>query len=250
MLRRAHPLLHYHLHAVDGDIGAVKDLYFDDAGFGVRYVVVDTGHWLSGRRVLILPSYVENIDDDHHRIGVNLTRAKVENSPLVEEHKPLSRVYEEEYHRYYDWPPYWGDGVFFPPPGMPLTPIPHAPRDEAAYPHEEVPNRHLRSIHEVTGYHNAASDGDIGHVADFIVDDAAWTIRYLEIDTRNWWPGKMVLMAPTWIKSVDWVERKVEIALSREAIRTAPTFFPEAEITREYEARLYKHYGQRPYWEE
>ena len=63
---------------------------------------------------------------------------------------------------------------------------------------------HLRSSAAVTGYHIQATDGDIGHVEDFLLDDRSWTIRFMVVDTTNWWAGEKVLIAPAWIERVDW----------------------------------------------
>jgi hypothetical protein len=107
---------------------------------------------------------------------------------------------------------------------------------------------HLRCTKAVTGYHIQATDGEIGHVGAFIVDDEAWAIRYIEVATKNWWPGKKVLVSPAWIERVSWEDSKVYVGLSREAIKSAPEFVDFTEITREYEDRLYSHYGRPPYW--
>jgi hypothetical protein len=112
----------------------------------------------------------------------------------------------------------------------------------------ESADSHLRSTEAVAGYSIEAADGEIGHVAGFVVDDEAWAIRYIEVATRNWWPGKKVLVSPAWIERVSWTDSKVYTALSREAIQNAPEYVESAPITREYENRLYFHYGRPPYW--
>ena len=71
--------------------------------------------------------------------------------------------------------------------------------EEARAEREEANDVHLRSANKVTGYRIGATDGDIGHVEDFIIDDETWEIRYMVVDTQNWWPGKKVLVAPQWI---------------------------------------------------
>jgi hypothetical protein len=109
-------------------------------------------------------------------------------------------------------------------------------------------DRHLRSTHEVTGYHLVALDGEIGHVDDFIIDDETWAIRYLVVATKNWWPGKKVLISPKWIENVSWEEREVAIGLSRETIKAAPEYTDESLLTRDYETGLYGHYNREGYW--
>ena len=109
-------------------------------------------------------------------------------------------------------------------------------------------NVHLRSTQEVTNYYIEANDGDIGHVDDFLVDDENWTIRYVVVDTRNWWPGKKVLISPEWIRSVSWTDSRVFVDLSRDSIKNGPEYDPSAPLSREYENRLYNHYGRSQYW--
>jgi hypothetical protein len=106
----------------------------------------------------------------------------------------------------------------------------------------------LRSTHDVSGRHIEAKDGGIGHVEDFIIDDQTWAIRYLVIDTRNWWPGKRVLLAPQWIEDISWGESKVFANLSRENIRQSPEYTETSLLTRDYETRLHRHYDRKGYW--
>ena len=106
----------------------------------------------------------------------------------------------------------------------------------------------MRSTHSVMGYHVQATDGEIGHVEDFVIDDETWTIRYLIVGTRNWWPGKKVLVAPQWIQRVSWSESKVFINLSRETIQQSPEYTEESLLTREYETILHRHYDRSVYW--
>jgi hypothetical protein len=100
----------------------------------------------------------------------------------------------------------------------------------------------------VSGYHIQAADGEIGHVEDFIIDDETWTIRYLRINTLNWWPGKKVLISPLWIQRVSWAESKVFVNLSREAIKKSPEYTEDFLLTRDYETALHQHYSRRGYW--
>jgi sporulation protein YlmC with PRC-barrel domain len=106
----------------------------------------------------------------------------------------------------------------------------------------------LRSLEEVKGYHIQATDGKIGHVEDFIVDDESWEIRYLVVDTRKWLHGKQVLLSPKWIQEIKWLESNVYVDLSREAVRNSPKYDPFSPVNREYEIRLYDYYGRPKYW--
>jgi hypothetical protein len=109
---------------------------------------------------------------------------------------------------------------------------------------------HLRSTDDVSGHNIQAADGEIGHVEDFIVDDETWAIRYLIIDTRNWWPGKKVLISPKWIERVSWSESKVFVNLLRETIKQSPEYTEESPLTRDYETKLHRHYNRQEYWDD
>jgi hypothetical protein len=241
--------------ATDGDIGSVNDLYFDDLSWTIRYLVVDTGTWLPGRQVLISPLSVRQVDD---KILVDLTRNQVQNSPPVEADKPVNRQQEEAIARYYDQRYYW-EGPYrwglLAYPGMPPVPTAPIPADamgeEMAARERETPSGDptLRSSRDVTGYYIAALDGEIGHVDDFLVEDRAWAIRYLLVATRNWWPGKKVLISPEWIKTVSWADSQVQVDLRREEIKAAPEYDPSRPFDREYESRLIEHHNRRKYWE-
>ena len=241
--------------ATDGDIGSVNDLYFDDLSWTIRYLVVDTGTWLPGRQVLISPLSVRRVDD---KILVDLTRNQVQNSPPVEADKPVNRQQEEAIARYYDQRYYW-EGPYrwglLAYPGMPPVPTAPIPADamgeEMAARERETPSGDptLRSSRDVTGYYIAALDGEIGHVDDFLVEDRAWAIRYLLVATRNWWPGKKVLISPEWIKTVSWADSQVQVDLRRDEIKAAPEYDPSRPFDREYESRLIEHHSRRKYWE-
>lgn len=246
-LHRLKQLQHYTLLATDGEIGKMEEVYFDDSNWCVRYLVVNTGGWLMGRRVLISPVAVGEIDEQDENLYIELSRDQIENSPPLTSDQPVSRQYEQEYLRYYGWPPYWQSDPFSDAgpsfdPRRSLPPLNDAWRDEKH-------DNHLRSSAQVSGYRIDAQDGEIGHVEDFVIDEQYWKIRYFEIDTRNWWPGKHVLLNPAWIERLDWLEKTVTVDLSREDILTAPAYDPKAVIGRDYEIKLLEHYARRKYWE-
>jgi hypothetical protein len=113
----------------------------------------------------------------------------------------------------------------------------------------ELGDSRLRSARDVMGYYIEATDGDIGHVDDFLIDDSEWAIRYMIVDTRNWWPGKKVLISPEWISQVSWPDSRVYVDLTREGVKTAPEYDPSRPVEREYETRLYRHHDRPSYWE-
>jgi len=240
------------IRATDGDLGTVDELYFDDETWAIRYLTVDTAGWLGGRQVLISPISVVQTDWQARRLDVALTKKQVENSPDIATHQPVSRQHEAAYLSYYGYPDYWGGPYLWGPALQPsqLAAVCTAPTEEARAERirQESMASHLRSTEAVTGYHIGAADGEIGHVDGFVVDDEAWAIRYIEVATRNWWPGKRVLVSPAWIERVSWTDSEVYVGLSREAIQNGPEYVESMPITREYENRLYFHYGRPPYW--
>ena len=251
MLMNASHLKGLVIQATDGKIGTMDQFYFDDETWAIRYLTVETSGWLGDRQVLISPISVVHTDWQAKRVDVALTKKQVESSPDIDTHKPVSRQHETAYLGYYGYPFYWlGPNLWGPASYPSALPVPTSVFEEA---HADVVRKasmdsHLRSNKVVTGYHIEATDGEIGHVEGFIMDDKAWAIRYIEVSTRNWWPGKKVLVSPSWIKRVSWKHSNVSVGLSREAIKTGPEFVESAPITREYEAQLFHHYGQAPYW--
>jgi uncharacterized protein YrrD len=215
--------------ASDGSLGSVRDAYFDDERWTVRYLVVDTGNWLPGRQVLLSPASISAIAQGSVRVA--LSRKQVEEAPGVEEHKPVSRLYEESHALYYGYPYYWGGPYLWGPVAMPgvetmLRQGPHAAQsgglEEAREQAEsEARTSHLRSAGEVVGYQIQATDGSIGHVEDFVVDDATWAIAEMLVDTRNWLPGKKVRVRPDAIAEVEWATREVRVRMTRAEIENA-----------------------------
>jgi sporulation protein YlmC with PRC-barrel domain len=264
-------LNHFHLIASDGEIGKVQDSFFDDSHWTVRYLIVRTGSWLTGRNVLISPISVRNIDWDQKQIHVSLTREEVKNSPDIDTDKPVSRQMEEQYFDYYRWPYYWtGTGIW----GIGPYPsaigreeamgVPYRVDENSWLPgHDPLPTSEviplppevegdprLRSVHEVVGYRIAAVDSEFGHVEDLVFDDENWKIRYLVIDTKNWWPSKSVLVSPDWVTTISWRDQSFRIHLESEIIQASPEYKPDEPIQREYEQQLYDYYGKQEYWGE
>lgn len=245
----------YGLAAQDGAIGQIADIFFDDVSWTVRYVVVDTGTWLPGRKVLLSPSVLGEPDTNRLQFPVSLTRRQVKDSPEMDADLPVDRQHEEALHGYYGWTPYWG-GSLAPMWGAPMV-DPLMPADipaAAKEPPGEVPGEpatggdpHLRSGRDIEGYHIAARDGSIGQVEDFLIGHD-WRVRYLVVDTGNWLPGRKVVVAPDWVEKINWAEREVAVGLDREQIRSSPEYNPNVHLDRGFEERLYDYYGRVPYW--
>ncbi|MFT5905955.1 MAG: hypothetical protein ACI9E1_001560 [Cryomorphaceae bacterium] len=246
MLFKTKKLELYKLKSLDGEIGKVADFFFDDQHWTIRYLVANTGAWLTKRKVLISPYALGEAFKEEHLISVDLTKEQIEDSPFLDSDKPVSRQFEADYSHYYGSPYYWGgSGVW----GMYSTMFGgKVLSDFEQKKDEKTGDLHLRSVNEVSTYHIHAIDGEIGHVEDFIIDDESWTIRYMVVNTRNWWPGKKVLISPAWIERVSWDESEVYLNLTREAIAVAPEYTDEAQMNRDYEVSLYKHYEFKEYW--
>jgi len=255
MLRSLTDLKQYAIHATDGDIGQVKDFYFDDEAWAIRYLVVATGTWLMGRNVLITPISIGRPNWDNKTLLVGITREQVKNSPDIKTDKPVSRQHEGELLGYYGYPGYWIGGGMWGAGGYPgmmmlgrIRPAGNdAPEGVTLHDHKKD-DVHLRSCKEVTGYHIHATDGEIGHVSGMLVDERTWAIRYLIVDTSNWWMGHQVLIAPLWLNQVEWPEKKVTVRLTRQQIRDAISYDPTMKIDRSMEIDLHKHYERVGYW--
>lgn len=236
--------------AKDGDIGKVADFYFHDDTWTIRYLVVNTGHWLSRRKVLIMPSVLGEPDWDAFTFPVALTRSQVEKSPEIDTDKPVSRQQEADLHSHYAWPAYWmapGPACWLP--SLPVSPIAGAPEvPGTAIPEKADPR--LRSVREVIGYRIHASDGEMGHLEDFIADDAVWVIRYMVVHTGKWFQAKQTLISPHWLGKIRHREKTMEVTLTQENILHCPQFNAGDLVNREYEERLYDYYGRPAYWKQ
>jgi sporulation protein YlmC with PRC-barrel domain len=262
MLRQTKDLQDLAIVATDGAIGDVKDFFFDDETWAIRYLVVDAGSWMSSREVLISPIAAGKPDWVSKHLPVSLTCKQVKNSPDIDTEMPVTRQHETDYLDYYNYQYYWGGmglwgaGAY---PGMLLPGYggygsPTAIREQTANAHAMAAARlldqdpHLRSCNAVVGYHIEASDGEIGHVQGLLVDEESWAIRYLVVNTSNWWLGHNVLVAPQWIKGVNWFDQTVSIDLTRDALKQAPSYDPKLPLAREMEIAMFQHHGRKGYW--
>ena len=211
--------------AVDGEIGTLEDFYFEEGHWAVRYLLVDTGKWLNGRRVLLSPMSVFG-EWDVTTIPVRLTRDQVQNSPRFEPADSVSHETETKVLGYYGYPYYWGyDSVWgtFDNPGALLTARSAASPDTNTR-GIDPESRHLRSINKSTGYHLRAVDGEIGHVDDFLIGEDSWRIRYLVVDTSNWIGGRSVLVSSEAVEGVDREHEKLRVGVTRDVIEHSPAF--------------------------
>lgn len=263
MLRNVQDLEGFTVEATDGQIGHVKDFYFDDQAWVVRYLIVETGGWLSSRKVLVSPIAIGQPDWSGKQLPVSITKEQVKGSPDIDTEKPVSRQHELQYSSYYGYTDYWGGAGYWGGGMYPYLMVPgygsfgsavdlrpERPSAQARAESERIQSEdpHLRSCRAVIKYHVHASDGDLGHVAGLIVDDATWAIRYLVVDTSNWWLGHQVLIAPQWIEGVSWGDSKVVLGMSRQSIKDAPPYDPAVPLDRAQEAGLHQHHDRAGYW--
>ncbi|MEO8764286.1 MAG: PRC-barrel domain-containing protein [Ginsengibacter sp.] len=251
MKRGINSLIGYAIGATDGEIGKVKEFYFDDLTWTVRYVIVETGNWLNSRKVLISPQALLTPDWKNEVFPVNLTKEKIKNSPNIDTEQPVSRQHEIEMYEYYPWTSYWGAGIWGGGMGVSgmMTQV-HEPLAEAVRKENREDNKdadgdpHLRSTHKVTGYTIHAIDGKIGDVEDFIVDDNSWKLDYLVVDTGHLFPGKKVLISPKLVREIEWDISEVKINVSEAEVKNSPEYEPGEAISESYLANLQNYYGK------
>jgi sporulation protein YlmC with PRC-barrel domain len=262
MLRSWKEITGYDILAADGKVGKVYDFYFDGKEWVVRYLVVDTGPWILGRKVLIIPSALTKPDWNTQTLPVNLTREQVKNSPDVNTRKTVSQQELDDLHNYYGWPKY----------RSPIPPVTGAPPKiveesvtsfdpqstqanvvkESERMRQPQGDANLRIATEVVGYKLVGKDGYLGKVDDFILDDNTWNVRYLVLDTnsKEKLEGKKTLIAPLWIHGIRHTKAKINIDLEKKDVENSPVFDPEAPINRKQEEVLYDYHGRSYYWTE
>ena len=244
MLWNASAITGYSIEASDGALGSVSDMLFDDFSWNIRWLVIDTGNWLPGRKVLLPPSVFGGPNRDLRSLAASLTMSQVKDSPSIDTDLPMSRQMEARLYDHYNWDPYWNSGFFPMSDVMPAPlPEPFPPAGKKLSDPAGDGDPHLRSIAAVTGYHIHASDGEIGHAADFLVDDAGWSVRYLTVDTRNWWPGELVLVSPRSVRDIDWAERMINLRVTRQKVKDAPRYNASITVDGAYDEKFLTYYG-------
>jgi len=226
-------LIGFTMGATDGEIGEVKDFYFDDETWTVRYLIVDTGNWLSGRVVLISTSALLAPDWKNKVFPVDLSKEQIKNSPEINTELPVSRQEEIKLNQYYPWASYWQIGGWG---SAPLLSVPISARESETKKQPKVmdKDKHLRSTDKVTGYNIKTVDGEVGDVEDFLINISTWKIEFMLIDTGDWFPGKKVLISPDRIKEIDWDNGAVIIDTTIAQVKSSPEYDPKQEFTKVY----------------
>jgi hypothetical protein len=224
----------------DGDVGRVRDAYFEDQDWTVRYLVVDTSHWRSGRSVLISPRWVSSVDRAARVLRTSLTRAEVVGSPGIDTAKPVSRLHTLGLAR--DGSLAYYLGLL----GASMTLAAITFEAEVSPPGRGSRGRsHLRSVRALAGQHLHALDTDIGRVAEALVDEASWGIRDLVVTLGGWFT-RNVLVPVGWVARVSREAGSVDVALESEMVRTAPRYEPARGAGPADEARFLRYYGPPP----
>ncbi len=267
--------------AFDGYVGPCRDLYFDDQEWVVRYFVLETNN-TGTTRALISPFAVGKTDLKQREIHIALSSSKIKNSPEISIDLPISRQHEIALRRYYEWPEYLGQdsetdtlmakGIDepFPPtedlsspiPGQIDSPdsdkilsdtteeiLPEEPVDdnltEADFglPEEDVQySTTLRSAMEIKGYRIQTTDGDHSSIAELLIDDSDWSIKYLVINLQNSHSDEFVLLTLHFVKAFDWGSSRLFCTLSQQQLQNAPRFIPNQKIDTEYERSILRYY--------
>jgi hypothetical protein len=232
--------------AADGHIGHVSDVLFDDQTWMVRWIVVECGSWLMRRNVLLPPLALGHLDLVAREFSVRLSKKHISDSPNIDTDKSVTRHMEGSVYNHYGWTPYWNTGFYFGGGGYlgGALGAPYLmPTDAAVKTDQGDPDDpHLRSANTVVGYHIEATDGVIGHVEDLLLEDADWSLRYLIVNTKNWWPGKKVMILPSSIKHIDWSDRLVLIDVDRNKVQNSPAFSDFSGVDRSFDQAIDRHY--------
>lgn len=208
--------------ATEGEVGKIRDAYFDDAEWAVRHLVVDTGNWLKRHEVLLSPLMVSNADWEHGRISVRASRGTIENSPPTSTHLPISQRAEASMASHYGIPYYRSDAG-----GKQNFSDDQARTFEADVAAASPEDQHLRSCNEVAGYSIAARDDSLGHVVDFLFNDEDWSIQYLVVDPVDLWPGKHVVLPVDRIERIFWTEHNVVVDMTADEVKNSPEYDPD-----------------------
>lgn len=254
MLVVASAMKGYTIEALDGHLGSVSNFLFDDTTWKIRWLVADTGSWLSTRLILLHPSVLGVPDHGAKSIPVTLSKAQIEKSPEIAQDRPVTMQMQNDLYSYYDWDPYWGPTQFGPgiadmglyggfAPSASQAERLRAETGETYQFGTDDGDPHLRSMHDVKGYHIHATDGGIGHLENFLIDDVDWATRYLIVDTSNWWIGRHVLISPYAVHDVSWTDQRLNLDVTRERVKGSPTWDPAAIISQMYQRELHGYYG-------
>lgn len=248
MLRSIEDLIKSGVTCPDGDLGRVEQVYFDVRTWGMCYLIVDTSAWGYGEKIWVPLRCISQIDFASGVVKLNRTQQKMLSSSSLDTKTPVSRLQEVRIFDYYDCKPYWEEANFHGTPHDPAAPL----EPDANTRMTEQMNAlnalnalnatvHPLSTKEVGGFTIEALEGPIGHIRDFVFDDETWLIRYLTVDTRDWWQSESeVLLSTESFKCIDSTTSTISTSLSRDAIKRSPAYIDAVPLSRMYETQLHK----------
>ncbi len=216
------PLDGFSVEELDGAFGTISDFLFEDVTWHVRWAVVATGGWLTGRKHLVHPSAIVRVDQERHALLVRLSKAEVRNSPDILLDEPVSRAIEYGQQHSPGWDPAWGNpryvAGFW---GGIGVRVPHSRSNEekamSKLLHSNDIKRkgdpHLRSASAIIGCRVRATDGLIGHVAGIILDQSEWVVRMVVVETNRWWPGKRLTVPVSAVSDISWPHQEVRLKM-------------------------------------
>jgi len=188
--------------ASDGRLGNIIDFLFDDQRWHVGHLVLNAGRWLRRRRVTLPYDTIVMKDwSDRHVFIEGLTRQQIRISPATETRVPISLHESLAEVTIMDWDTYLVNTTF------------------TDHPWQISDDPHIHNTRDVVGYHVQGSDGPIGYVSDFVINDESWSVSDLVVNMRNWLPGRQILIPTAHIEEVRGANRSMRISLSRKSIR-------------------------------
>lgn len=209
MLESTHLLIGFSLATEDGEIGSIKDFYFDDQYWNIRYLVVETGNWFFGRKVLVSPYAIEGVEWENRSLKVRMTKEQVRNSPTIDTNLPVSKQLEKKLNDYYAWPYYGSAGMGYPTTGM--VKVSRTIKSDTE--ENSSADKHLRSYRHVRDYKVYNPDGFLGETADFLMDTADWKLPYLIVDLAEHPDPDMMVIPTDQIASIDFSTYAVAVTL-------------------------------------
>jgi hypothetical protein len=219
----------------EGIVGKLEDLLFDDESWAVRYVVIEIGGWIYQHQVLLPPALIDVVDWPNRSIRTRLSYHELEEAPNVSEHRPISR--NASSHVQY---PVGPSACTFSTLTIPIVvPV-----------HDEPGEAHLQSTQDVIGYVVESSDGEIGHLAEMILNaptghKGSWTFDNLVVDRGFWFPNRKIVLAPQQVGKIHCDARAIRLAMTLEEVQASPAFQPHAAKNHRIERVFYDYYGNR-----
>jgi hypothetical protein len=234
----------------NGPLGTASDFLFDDASWKMRWLIVDTGDRCSDRQALVPASVLDRPDPALRCFSVNLTVQEAKNCQSPDQDLPVSRQGGRDLHAYYGWEPYLAGSCFEGAIAAKFVPRPYCAemrlRDrETATPPKKFGDPHLRSVEEIIGYHVHATDGEIGHVEDFLAEESGWDIRSVKVSTKSWISRTSVLVSPVSVTMIDWIERLVFLDIDRQKVKLSTPYDPRTTVDGRYAASALPYYDDR-----